>query len=268
MSGYVDFLQIKKSIGIDQAVRMLGLDLKPHGQQLRGRCPIHRGANEREFVVTPAKGLFYCFGGCGGGDLITLVAKVKDINTKDAANLIAEQFGLETAASPGNGSAAPKSSRRGVPQSQPNSETSVHKLQPLAYLEARHELVQKLGLSAGTAEAFGAGYAPRGIMRGRLAIPIHDTEGNLLAYCGQALKGESPALTFPNGFDPESVIFNANRIDAGDLILARNPLKVLEAHEHGIVNVVAFLTTEVSGAQLEKLAALMTDKHCERIELF
>jgi hypothetical protein len=41
---------------------------------------IHHGDNDREFVVTPVKGLFYCVSGCGGGDAITLVSKVKDMH--------------------------------------------------------------------------------------------------------------------------------------------------------------------------------------------
>jgi hypothetical protein len=67
-------------------------------------------------------------------------------------------------------------------------------LRPLEYLQPEHKGVQ--------AVAWGAGYAPKGSMRGRFAIPIHDRGGTLLACCG--LKGERPTLTFPNGFDPHS----------------------------------------------------------------
>ena len=50
------------------------------------------------------------------------------------------------------------------------------------------------GLTEETCQAFGAGYAPKGIMRGRLAIPIHDWGGALVAYCGRAVEDESPTL--------------------------------------------------------------------------
>src|SRR5581483_1673836 len=126
----------------------------------------------------------------------------------------------------------------------------------------------ELGVSPATAAAFGAGYAPRGIMRGRLAIPVHDRQGNLLAYCGRTVSDESPALIFPNGFDPGAAIFNAHRVAAGELHLVRDPLQVLTAHEAGIDNVVAFLTETVSAQQLEMLAALMDEKHCESVLLF
>lgn len=274
MPVYVDFRQLKESISIDQVAQMLGLELRQHGQQLRGRCPIHQGSNDREFVVTPAKGLFYCFGGCGGGDLITLVAKVRGVPTKEAAQAIAEHFAVGTGTSTGTvpkNSTVPSSTvRNGSPQppSGSRSDPAERILQPLAYLQASHELVQALGVSPETADAYGAGYAPKGIMRGRLAIPIHDRDGKLIAYCGRALKGESPMLTFPNGFDPANVIFNAERAVAGELYLVRDPLQVLVAHDSGIDNVVAFLTENIAAQQLEMLASLMDERQCETVELF
>ena len=264
MPTFVDFKELKSSVTIDQVVKMLGLELKLHGQQLRGRCPIHNGTSDREFVVTPAKGLFYCFGPCGGGDLITLVAKVKGVATKEAASLIAEQFAAGTGTVPDNRTVSGNSS----PQPSSRKETGERSLQPLSYLEAAHELVQALGVSPETVQAFAAGYAPKGIMRGRLAIPIHDRAGKLLAYCGRTVKNESATLTFPNGFEPASVIFNAHRVTAGELTLVRDPLQVLMAFESGVENVVAFLTETITAQQLEMLAALMDEKKCETVELF
>jgi hypothetical protein len=92
-------------------------------------------------------------------------------------------------------------------------------LRPLDDLQASHAAVQALGVSPETCVHFGAGFAPKGIMRGRLAIPIHDRAGALLAYCGRAVKDESPSLIFPDGFDPRGAIFNAHRIVEGDLFL-------------------------------------------------
>jgi DNA primase len=264
MSTFVDFKELKEKVSIDQVVAMLDLQLKRHGHQLRGSCPIHHGDSDREFVVTPSKGLFFCFGGCGGGDLITLVAKVKGIPLKDGAALIAASFGAGTSTVPGNRTIPRNSS----PQPQPKQEGAARLLQPLSYLEPEHEAVQTLGISPETAAAFGAGYAPKGILRGRLAIPIHDHDGKLLAYCGRTVKNESPRLTFPNGFEPASVIFNCNRVTAGELYIVRDPLHVLAAFESGVENVVGFLTEGIAAQQLEMLAALMDEKKCETVELF
>ena len=126
----------------------------------------------------------------------------------------------------------------------------------------------RLGVSSETAAHFGAGFAPNCIVRGRFAIPVHDPAGILLAYCGHAVNDESPSCIFPNGFDPRSAIFNANRIVEGDLFLVRDPLQVLTAHESGIENVVPFLTENVTALQLEQLAALMDERKCEHLEMF
>jgi hypothetical protein len=141
-------------------------------------------------------------------------------------------------------------------------------LKPLDYLQTTHEAVQASGVSRETAAHFGAGFAPKGIMRGRFAIPVHDPSGVLLAYCGRAVNDESPLLLFPNGFDPRTTIFNAHRIVEGDLFLVRDPLQVLTAHENGIENVVAFLNENVTALQLEQLATLMDERKCEHMEMF
>jgi hypothetical protein len=39
MSGFADFAAVKDRAPIEQVVAMLGLHLKPHGDQLRGACP-------------------------------------------------------------------------------------------------------------------------------------------------------------------------------------------------------------------------------------
>ena len=138
-------------------------------------------------------------------------------------------------------------------------------MKPLSYLQADHEKVVGLGVLSDTAEHFGCGHAPKGIMRGRLAIPIHDRDGRLLAYCGRSYEGK--ALTFPTGFKPEEHIFNAHRAMEGDLYLTRDPLEVLLAYENGVENVVSFLTDTILPTQLELLAALMRERNCTSVDL-
>ena len=76
MSSFVDFQDLKARVNISDVLPLLGIATKAYGAQLRACCPIHKGSDPRGFVVTPAKGVWYCFGGCGGGDMIALVAKV------------------------------------------------------------------------------------------------------------------------------------------------------------------------------------------------
>ena len=257
---FVDFAELKARVPIQDALKWLGIELKvsPNGQ-LRGCCPIHDGGNPREFVVTPSKGLYFCFAGCGGGDIIKLVASYRKIGSKEAAAEIATHLGKGTVAAAGNSTVPGKGT---VPQNEKAG------FNPLTYLEATHEAVQALGVSADTCSHFGAGYAPKGILRGRMALPIHSKEGLLLAYCGRTVKGESPTLTFPTGYQPADVIFNAHRVVEGELYLVRDPLQVLTAHESGIENVVSFLTEAISAQQLEMLASLLDEKRCDSVVLF
>ena len=190
--------------------------------------------------------------------MIKLVAKVKGCDQKEAARMLTEHFGTSTVTSPDKGTVTSKSTVT-TPKGQ---------LAALAYLEPEHEGVQGLGVSPDTAKLFESGYAPKGIMRGRFAIPIHDRNGVLLAYCGRTVKDESPVLTFPNGFSPQEHIFNAHKIQPGELYLVRDPLQVLTAYESGVENVVSFLTETISAQQLEILASLMDEKQCDSIELF
>src|ERR1700730_17344843 len=216
---YVDFSELKAKVSITDVFVMLDIDLKRfkiHGDQLRGACPIHGGDNPRGFVVTPAKGLWYCFSGCGGGDIIALVSKVRQLSTKDAADWIA-QGGTVTHTVPAT---VPGNSSGTVPQNEKGA------LKPLDYLLAEHEQVQALGVSPETAAAWESGYAPKGVMRDRFAVPLKTKDGNLVAYVGIAVSEEqSPQLHFPNGFDPQSVVFGADRVQEGGLTLVRDPCK-------------------------------------------
>lgn len=260
---FIDFAKLKEEVSIEQVVTtMLALTLKPTGNQLRGPCPIHDGGDPRSFVVTPAKGLWFCFKGCGGGDMIRLVAKIKRIEQKEAAQLIAAHFG--PVQSPRNCTVPGTVT---VPQVPKGNDEAGRSLQPLGYLQPEHEAVQALGLTTEACMHFGAGFAPKGIMRGRLAIPIHDRAGTLLAYVGRTVKDESPALIFPNGFNPSEAIFNAHRIGDGELYLVRDPLNTLLAFQNGVENVVSFLSP-ITAQSLEMLAALMDEKRCETVELF
>lgn len=259
---YIDFAELKARVGITDVLSMLGIDpkrFKAHGDQLRGCCPIHNGDNPRGFIVTPGKELWYCFSGCGGGDVIALVAKMRQLSTKDAADWIA-QGGTVRATVP----ATVTGNRSGtVPQNEKGA------LKPLDYLLPEHELVQRLGVSAETAAAWESGYAPKGVMRGRYAVPLKSKDGKLVAYVGIAVSEEqSPQLHFPNGFDPQTLIFGADRVLSGALTLVREPLQVIVAAQNGIDNVIAFLTPVIAAQQLEQLASLMDEKGFESVEIY
>jgi hypothetical protein len=85
---YVDFAALKQRVSIEQTSGLLGLNTKPAGSQLRAACPNCKEGGERAIVITPEKGLFYCFPGKKGGDAIELVCHVRGLSQKDAALLM------------------------------------------------------------------------------------------------------------------------------------------------------------------------------------
>ncbi len=166
----VDFASLKERVSIVDALSLLGIDgLLAAGAQLRGVCPICHDQNKRGFAVTPAKNLFFCFSGCGGGDQITLAAKVRGVSMREAALFLDGQ----TKSAPAKAATAPQEQRE---RNQP--------LQPLPYLECEHEAVVAVGFDTRLAAELGIGYAAKGIMRGMVAVPIRGEDGALRGYIG------------------------------------------------------------------------------------
>ena len=235
---FVDFSHLKQAVTFEQAIAFLNLKLAKSNNQYRGSCPVH-GGGVRGLAVTPGKG-FYCFGAKQGGDVIGLVSHIKEIPAKEAAEWLAQQARFTI-----------REERQ--PDIAPPPTTALKALDYLVY----NEQIAALGVTEETCKEFGAGYAPKGILRGRFAIPIFDRIGTLLAYTGRAVGDAQPLLTFPNNFDPRSQIFNANRVRERELRLVREPLDVLRAAQHAESNCVCFLTQGVTAQQLEQLASLL-----------
>ncbi|RED13910.1 CHC2 zinc finger domain-containing protein [Pontivivens insulae] len=167
MSTFIDFEAVKADNPIEQVAERLGLELKRAGNALRGPCP-SGGGGERALVITPVKGVWYSFALQKGGDVLALVQLVNECTLKDAAQFLSGTVPLEKAATP-----SPEEGReaRGG-------------FAPLTYLETDHMAVEALGLDAADAEALGIGYAPRGTMRGTVAVPIRTMDGTLAGYIG------------------------------------------------------------------------------------
>ncbi len=265
MAAFVDFAVLKERVTIEQVLEMLQIQVRRQGAQLRAPCPACKTGGDRALVVTPAKSLFYCFAARQGGDQIALAAHVNGCKINEAAALIWRNFGTVQVPVSRN-STVPGNSTSTVVSGSLNA--GEKRLQPLTYLEALHPTVQALGVSAATCEAFEAGYAGKGIMRGRLAVPVKAKDGTLLAYVGIAVDREqSPQNLLPSNFDGSTALLGADRMQAGPLFLVRSPLDLLLAFENGVENVVSFLA-EIGPQQLEILAAVMDEAKCETVELF
>ncbi len=269
MSGYVDFSLLKENISVDAAASYLGLVMRRSGDQLRGPCPACKSAGPRALAINTAKQSYYCFGQGRGGDVIALAAHVLGLPMKDAATQLAQMSGtVHSDAVPRRGTVpgtvpAPASPTR--QSKRPGFDAAAY----AAKLDPDHEALEPLGLSSVTLKRFQAGYSLTGLNRGRLALPVHDLEGKVLAYIGRAVSDEQqPLIVAPNGFDLAGHLFNGQAAGEGELCVARDPLSVLSAYEAGIENCVAFLTETITAHQLEILASLMDERGVSAIEVF
>ena len=92
--------------------------------------------------------------------------------------------------------------RLAPPTSAPSMFGFAQKLQPLAHLEYDHPAIVALGLDPNVAESLGIGYAPKGVARGNVVIPVREADGTLRGYLGVQ------ELTFiPKDFEtPDNVV--------------------------------------------------------------
>jgi DNA primase len=191
---YIDFKELKARVSIADVAALLDLTLSDRNDELRGPCPHCREGGDRALIVTPAKQVFYCFAAEQGGDCIALVAHIKQCSMREAAIFI--HTGLRAGdghVHDGAGHVPVKDDTEHAPE----TAAAQPALKPLSYLIYEHESVQALGLDEKTAEALGIGYAKKGIMRGRVAIPLRRHDGTLVGYCGYAPSSDLP-LKFPS----------------------------------------------------------------------
>lgn len=264
---WVNFQEIRKRVSIeDVLLKFYRLDnLKRDGDKLIGPCPVHGGDSPRAFHVDTVRNLYHCFSKCGsGGNQLDLVAKKEDISIRDAALKLQAFFlqGEPTAREP-----SLRTSRETVPEKPTSSKSPEEKIdedaenKPLGVkldLKSDHpHLLHDRGLSLETVQRFGIGYCSRGMLRGMIAIPLHDKEGVLVAYAGRRLKPvdirEHGKYRFPKGFRKEVVLYHFHRAKEHQkeqgLILVEGFFSVVKLADAGFANVVASMGCELSDAQ-------------------
>jgi len=287
--GFLEELCAKSDI-VETVSRYVSLTRR--GSNHVGLCPFH---NEKtpSFSVSQDKQFFHCFG-CGvGGDVISFVMRVENLDFPDAVRVLAERAGMTV---PEN-DAYEKSIRKKRDRLHAlMSDAGRHFHQALMSDIGKNglEYLQNRGLSIGTIRKFGAGFAPEswdyliramsekgytkaelmeaglavsnktgGIydrFRNRVMFPIIDVRGNVIGFGGRVLgDGEPKYLN-----SPETPIFNkrknlfalnyAKKSDAQKIILAEGYMDVIALHQAGFDSAVASLGTSLTEEQARLIA--------------
>src|ERR1700678_4211785 len=81
--------RLKTQISVERLIEASGIELKPAGKDLLGRCPYHED-REASLVVTPAKNLWHCFSCQIGGGPIDWMMKSRGVSFRHAVELLRE----------------------------------------------------------------------------------------------------------------------------------------------------------------------------------
>lgn len=269
-SNYVDFKAVKASVSMLQILDHYGLTerFKRTNDSLSGACPLHNGENPTQFRVSLAKNCWNCFGQCKrGGNVLDFVALKEGVSLRQAALRISEWFNLSFDVPTSDGKAdvggeTPKPARPRASAKSRDATDDTGPNKPLGFqlqnLDTAHPYLTERGVSKETVMEFGLGFCGNGSMTGRIVIPIHNVQGQLIAYAGR-WPGEPPAGTpkykLPAGFKKSLELFNLHRAiqqsSDAPLVIVEGFFDCIKLWQHGLKRVVALMGSTLSLAQEE-----------------
>lgn len=278
---HVDFKYVREHADFEKVALHYGLALTGKGQQKQALCCFH-DEDTPSLKINTEKNIFNCFG-CGKHgnilDFVTLMEQGDPVNNADlrmGGFKLAEICDIDPSPN-SRGSSSPNTRETPVEktmgtdrapkvkkQSPPPTEAKPEKEnKPLTFtlkLDSTHPYLAERKLSSETVETFGLGVCTRGMMKGRLAIPVHKESGELIAYAGRWAEKDMPKCMpkylLPEGFEKQSVLFNLNRLAKGtkNIVMVESYFSVFRLHELG-TPVVSPMGHSVSEAQCKLLAA-------------
>ena len=210
---WVDFKLIKQAVTIKMVLDHYRINwLRKTRDELRGRCPIHKGEGERAFQVNVSKNAFQCFSCKARGNVLDLVAAMEQCTIREAALKLKAWFGVGES---GEITGSPVTT-----ETEANEPAPVGPINPPLSFQLRvdvnHEYGQSRGVDRETLEYFGAGLClSKGTFAGRFVIPLHNEVGELVGYAGRSLDDSEPKYLFPSrdkGFYKSHLLFNLHRV--------------------------------------------------------
>ena len=272
------------------------VQLKKKGRYLSGLCPFH-SEKSPSFFVYPQTQSFYCFGCGAGGDVITFIRQIENLEYMEAVRFLADRSGMtEPQDSEDDGRARLKKRVLEI-----NRETAHYFHDCLMSEQGKdaYAYLIRRGRDRKTIRHFGLGYAPdswHGLVehlrtkgfsekemieanvavqsqkggaydrfRNRVMFPIIDVRGNVIAFGGRALddKGakylnSSDTIVFKKSKNLFALNF-AKTSKLPGLILAEGYMDVIAIHQAGFDNAVATLGTSLTEEQA-RLISQYADK--------
>ena len=268
------------------------VNLKRRGKNMVGLCPFH---NEKSpsFNVYPENNSFYCFGCGAGGDVITFIRKIENLDYIEAVKMLADRVGLQM---PEQGVDDSMSRlRQRVLEINRESARFFHSalLSPegkpgLDYFARRRlpmKMIRPFGLGWAPESRFALvnhlrskGYSEREMIAANVAVetrsgramdrfharvmfPIIDLRGNVVAFGGRILTNEKPKYintsdtpVYHKSSGLFAMNFAKNALENDRIILAEGYMDVISLHKAGIENAIASLGTALTAEQARIIA--------------
>lgn len=284
------FLQeLKMKTDIEDVISIY-VTLKRRGATLVGLCPFH---NEKtpSFTVYPATQSFYCFGCGAGGDAITFVKKIENLDYLDAVKTLAQRAGLQMPQEGFDDSLSKR--RRRILEMNREAARFYHSVLLSPEGKVGYDYYIGRALSAATINHFGLGFAPNqwdallkymrakgyqpaelvdaGLarkgqkgyydnFRNRVMTPIIDVRGNVIAFGGRVLDDSKPKYINTGDtlvYKKTNELFALNfakdsKEDA--LILCEGYMDVIAMHQAGFTNAVAGCGTALTTEQVRLIS--------------
>lgn len=284
------FLQeLKMKTDIEDVISTY-VTLKRRGATLVGLCPFH---NEKtpSFTVYPATQSFYCFGCGAGGDAITFLKKIENLDYLDAVKTLAQRAGLQMPQEGFDDSLSKR--RRRILEMNREAARFYHSVLLSPDGKVGYDYYIGRALSAATINHFGLGFAPNqwdallkhmrakgyqpaelvdaGLVRkgqkgyydnfrNRVMTPIIDVRGNVIAFGGRVLDDSKPKYINTGDtlvYKKTNELFALNfakdsKEDA--LILCEGYMDVIAMHQAGFTNAVAGCGTALTTEQVRLIS--------------
>lgn len=275
---WVDYKEVKSAVSMEMVLDRYGVAVRRVNKTyLRGHCPLptHTSDESKEsFGVSTEKNAWACQsqscvkarGGRRGGNVLDFVAAMESCTVRDAALMLQGWFMGEGIKNQHGAAATPPElvakEKEPVGENEQDGGVLVNKPLPftLRDINSSHPYLGERGITRETAEHFGVGFFPgKGSMSGRIVFPIHNAEGELVAYAGRALGDDEPRYKLPAGFNKSLELYNLHRAarcdSRGVVIVVEGFFDAMNVQQAGFPSVVALMGVSLSDVQAEMLCA-------------